>query len=142
MNDHLYTNMGPDDWIGVDLDGTFAYYDEWMKWNVIGKPIPLMVKRVKEFLRMGLTVKVFTARVAYGRDVCKISREEFTREMMQQIIGEWTMQTVNKALESTAIKTNFCREIWDDRAIQVVPNTGRTLSEEYEAQIEALRGKP
>jgi hypothetical protein len=34
------------------------------------------------------------------------------------------------------------RELWDDRAIQVVANTGITIADEYEAQLEALKGKP
>jgi len=50
-------------WIGVDLDGTLAKYDKWIGVHHIGDPIPLMVDRVKEWLRQGITVKVFTARV-------------------------------------------------------------------------------
>jgi hypothetical protein len=33
-------------------------------------------------------------------------------------------------------------ELWDDRAIQVEPNTGRTVFDEFEAEAVALRGKP
>jgi hypothetical protein len=33
-------------------------------------------------------------------------------------------------------------ELWDDRAVQMVPNTGRTLAEEHEAELSALKGAP
>ena len=29
-------------WIGVDLDGTLAFYDMWRGMEHIGKPIPAM----------------------------------------------------------------------------------------------------
>lgn len=32
-------------------------------------------------------------------------------------------------------------ELWDDRAVQVVANTGQTLSDEHEAVVAALRGR-
>jgi hypothetical protein len=32
-------------------------------------------------------------------------------------------------------------ELWDDRAMQVVPNTGQTLGDAHEAELSALRGK-
>jgi hypothetical protein len=32
-------------WIGVDLDGTLAFYDEWIGPEHIGAPIPGMVDR-------------------------------------------------------------------------------------------------
>lgn len=34
-------------WIGVDLDGTLAFYDSWRGIDHIGAPIPLMLQRVK-----------------------------------------------------------------------------------------------
>jgi hypothetical protein len=33
-------------------------------------------------------------------------------------------------------------EQWDDRAVQVVSNTGRTLADEHAAELSALRGRP
>lgn len=32
-------------WIGVDLDGTLAKYDQWRGVQHIGDPVPLMVDR-------------------------------------------------------------------------------------------------
>ena len=37
-------------WIGVDLDGTLAHYDKWRGVEHIGKPVPVMLERVKKWL--------------------------------------------------------------------------------------------
>src|SRR5687767_12144507 len=49
-------------WIGVDLDGTLAYYDGWKGPGHIGKPVPAMAKRVRKWLEQGCDVRIFTAR--------------------------------------------------------------------------------
>jgi hypothetical protein len=51
-------------WIGVDLDGTLAQYGKWAGIYYIGKPIPLMMARVKKWLAQGKDIRIFTARVA------------------------------------------------------------------------------
>ena len=53
-------------WIGVDLDGTLAYYDHWRGPHHIGDPIPAMLNRVKSWLAEGKDVRIFTARVEGG----------------------------------------------------------------------------
>ena len=45
-------------WIGVDLDGTLAEYHEWVGIHHIGKPIPLMLERVKKWLAQGKDAKI------------------------------------------------------------------------------------
>jgi len=40
-------------WIGVDLDGTLAEYGDWIGIEHIGKPIPLMIARVKSWIAEG-----------------------------------------------------------------------------------------
>lgn len=54
-------------WIGIDLDGTLAEYDGWKGVEHIGKPIPSMVKRVKEWISEGKDVRIFTARVCMSQ---------------------------------------------------------------------------
>lgn len=137
-----YADFDMRDWIGVDLDGTLARYDGWVAWNVIGRPIPLMVERVKIWLGLGIRVKIFTARVAWDVDTCQVTGKQFTRKMMEDVIGAYTAEHIGLALKSTAIKDFYMRESWDDRAIGVIANTGITVADEYEAQLEALRGKP
>ena len=129
-------------WIGVDLDGTLFEYHEWIAWNKFGKPIPKMMERVKAWVAGGQRVKIFTARVCGpANKVCKVSRAEITVEMMRSAIQDLLEQSGLPRLEVTAEKDYNMVELWDDRAIQVVPNTGLTLSEEYEAEILARTGK-
>jgi hypothetical protein len=130
------------DWIGVDLDGTAAFYDKWTAWNDIGPPIPKMIDRIKDWLRAGITVKICTARVGFDEDVCKITGEAFTKAQMTGAIQDWTEKHIGVRLPVTATKDFAMIELWDDRAIQVVANTGLTIADEYEAELEALRGKP
>lgn len=102
-------------WIGVDLDGTLAMYDGWLGAEYIGAPIPAMVQRVKLWLLQGRTVKVFTARVAVER------------EAVLPYIEAWCEEHIGQALEVTNLKDYGMIELWDDRAVQVEPNTGRRM---------------
>jgi len=98
-------------WIGVDLDGTLARYDGWKGIEHIGEPVPLMLQRVKEWLAEGKTVKIFTARVANGTPAV-------------QRVCHWCEQHFGQRLEVTNVKDMKMIELWDDRAVQVIPNTG------------------
>ena len=132
-----------DGWIGVDLDGTLAHYDKWVQWNSIGKPIPLMVERIRSWLKEDREVKIFTARVAFEKDVCYVTNQVFTREALIAIIQDWCEEHVQKSWrpEVTAIKDYRMIELWDDRCIQVIPNTGRVLRGELDAISLAHTGK-
>jgi hypothetical protein len=129
-------------WIGVDLDGTLAVWTKWVRWDRIGDPIPKMVGRIRGWLDESIQVRIFTARVAFEMDTCGVSGEAFTREEMQAVIRRWTRTHIGTPLESTAIKDFAMLELWDDKAIGVIANTGLTVADEYEARIEALKGKP
>lgn len=102
-------------WIGVDLDGTLAEYKGWGDGS-IGKPIPKMMDRVKQWLAEGQLVKIFTAR-AYP-DGSQIP-----------MIHEWLVKNGLPKLEVTATKNYDMIELWDDRCIQVIPNTGVSIEE-------------
>jgi hypothetical protein len=64
----------------------------------------LMVTRVKAWISIGVQVRIFTARVGFEEDVCKLTGEAFTKEMMSKVIGGWTRQHIGKVLEATATK--------------------------------------
>ena len=96
--------------IGVDLDGTLAFYDHWVGPGHIGEPVPLMVARVKEWIANGDVVMIFTSRATQPENV--------------PIIEAWCEQHIGEKLPVTAIKHNFFSEIWDDRAVGVQKNTG------------------
>lgn len=132
-------------WIGVDLDGTLAFYEDWMGWNVFGDPILLMQRRVRHWLAQDVEVRIFTARVGHDDEVvheCRVTGERFTNEMMAKAIQDWTEKHCGARLTVTCFKDVHMIEYWDDRAVQVVPNTGRTIAEEHAAQLAALEGKP
>jgi hypothetical protein len=129
------------DWIGIDLDGTLATYDDWTRWDVFGKPIPLMIERVKRWLAEGKEVRIFTARVAGTVERCLVTGEVVTVPMMIAAIHQWLAEQGLPPLRVTATKDHEMRELWDDRCVQVVPNTGRTLAEEHAAELSALAGK-
>lgn len=142
--DRLARKLSEDDpgWIGVDLDGTLAIYDEWTAWDVFGEPIPLMVDRVKRWLAEGRTVKIFTARVDGLLDKCLVTGETVTTQMMTMAIQDWLVRRADlPRLAVTCMKDHRMVELWDDRCVQVLPNTGRTLAEEHAAELSALRGK-
>lgn len=107
-------------WIGVDLDGTLAEYHGWNE-GKIGAPIPAMVERVKAWLAQGVEVKIVTARVYPNEDGSNL------REVMAQLerIGAWLRQHIGRDLEVTCFKDFRMLELWDDRAVQVIPNTGQ-----------------
>ena len=100
-------------WIGVDLDGTLAQYGGFKGHGHIGAPIPRMVERVKAWLLSGVEVRVFTARA--GDAVAEVA------------IGEWCLRHVGALLPVTNQKDHRMIELWDDRAVQVRPNTGERV---------------
>jgi len=128
-------------WIGVDLDGTLAFYDKWVNWNVIGPPIPRMMDRVHQWVKEGREVRIFTARVSFEKDICKVSGEPFTRETVTAIIQDWLEKWGLPRLQVTHEKDFRMVELWDDRCIQVIPNTGRTISDELASIKMAHEGK-
>lgn len=140
-------------WIGVDLDGTMFTYYEWVGWNVFGEPIKPMIDRIKAWLVAGVEVRIVTARIGLplymghtpmlsntsGR-TCLVTGEKFSDADMAAAIGRHCQKYGLPALPVQCYKDINMIELWDDRTIQVVANTGRTLAEEHAAEIEAQRG--
>jgi hypothetical protein len=107
-------------WIGVDLDGTLAEYTHWRGNAHIGPPVPRMVRRVKDWLAAGRDVRVFTARVGPQGSPGDVARA-------REAIAAWCREHVGRTLPVTAIKDFTMVELWDDRCVQVVPNTGQRM---------------
>lgn len=101
-------------WIGVDLDGTLAFADSWQGFEHIGKPVPNMVKRVKIWIEMGYRVKIVTARAQQP-------------DLAIPPILDWLEKHGLPQLEVTNAKDMDMIELWDDRCVQVVPNTGKPI---------------
>jgi hypothetical protein len=112
-------------WIGVDLDGTLAQYEGWQGHLHIGSPVEAMVERVRSWVERGhplygpVVVKIVTARVSRqaGEDA----------EAARRQIQRWCREYIGHVLEVTNEKDFGMIELWDDRAVQVEPNTGRRL---------------
>lgn len=117
-----------DGWIGVDLDGTLAYYDDWRGADHIGEPIPAMLARVKRWVSEGREVRIVTARV--GRpDPERVSDTQEKIEEMRRLIEDWSEEHVGKRLQVTNEKDYDMLELWDDRVVQVEKNTGRIIGQ-------------
>lgn len=102
-------------WIGVDLDGTLAHYDGWVGPDYIGKPVQEMLERVKGWISQGITVKIFTARCSVPEQVAPVAA--------------WLEKHGIGGLEITNIKDFAMVELWDDRCVRVIPNTGKPCCE-------------
>lgn len=136
--------MSDNGWIGVDFDGTLAYYEHWMPWNQFGAPLLPMVVRVKRWLKEGRDVRIVTARVRpEGGDFeCLTTHERINNAKIKGAIEQWCIKYIGQRLEVTCCKDLNMIELWDDRAIQMIPNTGTPLVEAHQAELLALKGAP
>lgn len=107
-------------WIGVDLDGTLAVYGEWNGDN-IGEPVPAMAARVRAWLIRGVEVRIVTARASVPE--------------MIPAVEAWCERHFGQKLAVTCSKDFGMVEMWDDRCIQVIPNTGQRVDGKEDAII-------
>lgn len=132
-------------WYGFDLDGTLAVYDVWKGIDHIGRPIPPMVNLVKNMHAHGLKVKILTARVAPRSNIerctnpyldehwCIPSPDEMPWAVHKkewtalEFIQDWCWRNLGFVPEVTHQKDHLMLTLFDDRVVQVEPNTGRVL---------------
>jgi len=100
-------------WIGVDLDGTLANHTSWKGDKHIGEPVPEMMNRVKQWIKQGKIVKIFTARASTAKAI--------------PYIKAWLEKHGIGQLEITNIKDPGMIQLWDDRAVRVQKNTGKII---------------
>lgn len=103
-------------WIGVDLDGTLAVENEWLGPHHIGEPVPAMVERVRAWLAQGKEVRIVTARVA--------PQPGFDHVLSSERVRAWCRLHLGADLPVTYCKDHEMLQLWDDRAVQVIRNTG------------------
>lgn len=96
-------------WIGVDLDGTLAVYPP-ENGALIGDAIPGMAERVRKWHKDDIEVRIFTARAG-------------SRAGVKQVKA-WLKANELPDLMVTNVKDSGMAELWDDRAIRVIRNTG------------------
>ena len=136
-------------WIGVDFDGTLATYAGWVDANNCGEPIAPMVDRVKGWLAEGKEVRIFTARVWPHTQPVTDQNLKQTLIALRLIasqapignirflsaaesieaIREWCRKHIGQTLPITCVKDYGMVQLWDDRAVQVRPNTGQVVGE-------------
>jgi hypothetical protein len=97
-------------WIGIDLDGTLAFYDGWKGPEHIGEPIVPMLDHVKLLVSCGARVKIFTARACVPEQVPPIET--------------WLKKHGIGGLEITNLKDFKMVQLYDDRCVQMRSNTG------------------
>jgi len=102
-------------WIGVDLDGTLAEYNDWKGIEHVGEAVPAMLNRVKGWLAEGKKVKIFTARVTEGPEAIRY-------------IHAWLTAQGLPELEVTNVKDFDMVALWDDCCVSVITNTGMSGS--------------
>ena len=107
-------------WVGVDADKTlFEYNSGSFRVDIFGKPIPQMVARIRMHIEDGDEVRLFTARVA---DPDWESRGKKAWEQISQYL-------FGTVLEATNIKDYEMVLLYDDKAVQIIPNTGELAIE-------------
>lgn len=104
-------------WFGFDIDGTLAKYDFGKQGQPqpIGEPVPAMASRLRKAVASGRICKYFTARAE-------------TPEGMQAV-RDWAVKYGLPNLDVTNVKDHHMILCYDDRARQVVPNTGEVVGD-------------
>lgn len=107
-------------WVGFDYDGTlFTHTTEDNP--VVGEPIKPMIERLKTLLNQGIRCKILTARVSSIEKNVQF-QERVIRKSLVKEVGE---KAAN--IEVTAEKDYLMMEFYDDRARQVIKDTGITI---------------
>lgn len=121
-------------WIGFDLDGTLAEYNGWKGINNIGKPVKPMCDLIKKLHSEGTDVKIVTARVAPKED-----KDE--SELARSFIEKWCEENLGFVPELTHEKDQLMETLYDDRATQVIPNTGITIEKAAMSAVAGEKGR-
>lgn len=106
--------------IACDLDGTLAHYDGWKGVRHIGCIVPSIKQAILNAQAQGHEVWIFTARVSDPAEASEAAN----------VIDKWLEENGLDQLTITATKHKFFTQFWDDRALQVIKNTGTFVIED------------
>ena len=115
-----------------DFDSTLSFYEEPFS-TTLGPPVPEMVRKVKAAIAEGVQVVIFSARVYPGADYERLAQS--TNAMLN--IAEWCQKHIGQVLPITFVKMPIFTKLYDDRAIEILPNTGVELRDLIEATKES-----
>ena len=155
-------------WIGIDFDGTLSEWGEGTSnpGDVLttGDPIPAMIDRVKGWIAEGKQVRIFTARVGPATpeechaQLIRLTTEQAEAQRMppydetlhhaanywfryqQRLLSTWSALYLGVPLLITASKDFHMEQLWDDRCVQVEPNTGECVTEALEKRLVGVLG--
>ena len=122
--EELRGTAGTGEWVGVDLDQTAARYNGWLGSDHVGEPVPEIIDLIKAYLEAKIEVRIFTARAGVPEQVPAVER--------------WCEKHIGQKLPVTNVKDFGMRILYDDRAVQIIPNKGISL-EEYLIQSGWIR---
>lgn len=105
-----------EEWIGIDLDGTLAFYDGWRGIEHIGEPIAPMIEFVKNLISQNKKIKIFTARATNLKAV--------------PYIHKWLIENDLPEFEITNVKDFGMTMLYDDRCTRIVINSGIIIKNE------------
>lgn len=114
-------------WIGVDLDATLAEYNGWKGIEEIGDPVPAMADRVRKWIEEGQPIKIMTARVYCGESGEPAGDRFRDAQLARRIIEKWCLKHFGCIIPVTCCKDFAMITLWDDRVVQVKPNTGEPV---------------
>ena len=132
-------------WYGFDLDGTLAVYDGWHGIDHIGAPVAKTVRLMKRMHEDGLRVKILTARVSPRTNPetmanpylenhwCIESPDDMPWALnpkvwtAREFVQDWCWRVLGFVPEITHEKDHLMLNLFDDRVVQVEPNTGWIL---------------
>lgn len=112
-------------WIGVDFDGTLAKHETGDM--ELGSPVPAMLERVKGWIKEGREVRIMTARAH------KVPEHTFFHQRQMDLIQDWCERHGLPRLMVTCEKDYQMLELWDDRAVGVVVDTGIPVGKHEDA---------
>lgn len=125
---HAHNRLRPDTpinqrkWIGVDFDGTLSKDNAWRDDPYsVGDPVPLMVKRVKEWLAQGFEVRMLTARLSPLSHTSEVPRD---MARMRAALDAWCLEHLGQTIPLTNAKDGLMDVLWDDRAVRVKRDQG------------------
>ena len=134
----MHEHDKPNGWLAIDFDGTLATYNTWIGADHVGEAIQPMVERVKRWLAAGWEVRIFTARVYPllivrpdddPRLALRVPHPFGGRdsETAVRVIQDFCRRHFGRVLTITCVKDYGMAELYDDRCVQVRPNTGELV---------------
>ena len=121
-------------WYGFDVDGTIADNSaHTFGMGKIGKPIKPMCDLMKKLHAEGRRVKIFTARLS------DVGSDRSSQQAVKEHIWKWCDENLGFRPEITDRKDYKMECLYDDRAKQVVRNTGECIEDLYRNLAEGVR---